>query len=291
MIPKLNNLFHIILSPSNRRRSSTLPSKNPATQKMSSSLVHFFHLIEANDWGKVYSEFLSNDERRRYFQRLASLVEESEFFNGMTLFHACARFNPPLRVVHEIILLCPNAPCAQDCLRRTPLHVMAGTGTPSEIIQVLANAYPDACMIQDVDGRTPLHFACDSSCELFEDNIRKKKSSKNIPSIDTIRVLLEASPDSVLLDDDEGMSAIEFALFSNAELKTVKFLQKATQKIRTRMQEAIQNKRAEEISSAMQKERDLEVQGSRGIGVMPLAFDSTPSYMCPPINPALAKAA
>jgi hypothetical protein len=219
-------------------------SKNPAAEELSSSLVLLFRLIELNDWGKVDSIFLTDPEGQRRFQRLAALVAASKSFHGMTILHACARFNPPPRVVGRIIELCPDAPRAQDYLKRTPLHVMAGTDTPSDVIGVLANAYPDACTIQDMDGCSPLHYACDSSCELFENDIGK--SVQSAPSFATIGVLLKASMESVVLEDDEGMSAIKYALCSGAELETVRLLQRATRRVMSRKHEAMKNESAKE---------------------------------------------
>ena len=114
---------------------------------------------------------------------------------------------------------------------------MAGTCAASFVIEVLVDAFPDACMIQDMDGRTPLHFACDSSCELFEDNNSTITTPRPPPSYRTIDILVKASLDSVILEDEDGMSAIEYALCSNADLQTVKLLQRAAQKVMIRKQE------------------------------------------------------
>lgn len=255
MLPTKNQLNHLLRIKFQRcTLNPTMPFINPAAEELSSSLVLLFRLIESNDWDKVNSVFLTDPEGQRKFQRVDARVTASKGFNGMTILHACARFNPPPQVVSRIIELCPDAPRAQDCLKRTPLHVMAGTNTPSYVVEVLANAYPDACMIQDIDGCTPLHFACDSSCELFENDIGK--SVQSAPSFATISVLLNASMESAVLEDDEGMSAIEYALCSDAELRTVRLLQKATRRIMSRKHERMKHESAK-LVSAMKSGKDL----------------------------------
>jgi len=213
------------------------PSNKLNAEDTKSSLAYLFRLIEANDWRRLNRVFLTEPEGRKTFQQLAALVADSSSFNGMTILHACSRFNPPPHVILRIIELCPDAPRARDCLDRTPLHVMAGTCAASFVIEVLVDAFPEACMMQDMDGRTPLHFACDSSCELFEDNNSKNSIPRPPPSYRTIDVLVKASYDSVILEDEDGMSAIEYALCSNADLQTVKLLQRAAQKVMIRKQE------------------------------------------------------
>ena len=199
----------------------------------STYLVLLLGVIEANDWQKFETLALDKPEA---FRCLAERISKSSGFNGMTLLHACVRFNPPFIVVQKIIKLCPDAPKAQDCLNRTPLHVAAGTGASAAVIKVLVDAYPDACLIQDDDGRTPLHLACDSSCELFEGSANTPREA---PTYEVVHTLLVASMSVVPLEDEEGMSALEYAIFSNANIKVVKLLQRATQEeFRKKHQEA-----------------------------------------------------
>jgi hypothetical protein len=214
-----------------------MPSNKPVADQLISSLILLFRLIEANDWVSVEDMFLSNRRRQKIFLKLNTLLEASTRFYGMTILHACARFDPPPKVVSRIIELCPQFLRAQDSLKRTPLHVMAGTRSPSSVIKILADAYPLACMIQDSDGCTPLHFACDGSCQLFEND----EPVPSAPSYTTIGVLLMASPESVILEDNAGRSAIEYALCSDAELKTVRLLQKAARRAMSRRHEEMKN--------------------------------------------------
>ena len=157
----------------------------------------------------------------------------------MTLLHAVCRFNPPPSVVRNMIMLCPDDAKALDCLKRTPLHVATGTGASVDVINALLEANPRACRAQDADGRTPLHMACDRSCVLFEGSV----NSSDAPRYDIVSSLISASPSAVTLEDSDEMTAVEYALFSSAELKVVKMLQRASQKVLRKKHEDEKTKR------------------------------------------------
>ena len=189
------------------------------------SVAVLLELIEAKDWRMFKFATLSSPS---YFQGLNNAIAKCSKLNGMTLLHAAVRFNPPLDVVAQMIEICPDLPAAKDCLDRTPLHVAAGSKATPELLKLLAHAYPAACDIQDTDGKTPLHFACDSSCELFEEDKKNRLKAVTPPSYTAIRALLSVSLRAATTEDDDEMNPLEFAIMSDASLKTVKLLQKAS---------------------------------------------------------------
>merc|ERR1712087_558808 len=133
----------------------------------------------------------------------------------------------------KVIQICPNLPMARDCLNRTPLHVAAGVGASLQVIKYLCLVYPDACEIQDEDGKTPLHCACDVDCKLFEEQLGRRE----LPTYEVIHTLLSASVAPASMEDKGEMSPLEYAIFSKADLKVVKLLQKAAQKLNWRAQQ------------------------------------------------------
>lgn len=180
-------------------------------------------IIESNDWSKLEQIIFKHPNA---FQLLSKWISNSPDFYGMSFLHACLRFDPPAGIMKILIELCPDSPKARDCMNRTPLHVAAGTGANVMIIELLIQAYPDACQIQDVDGRSPLHMACDTSCSLFEGG---DIMTRDTPSFEVISTLLAASLSSAVIEDDEGMNAVEYAIFSDASIRVVKLLQRASQ--------------------------------------------------------------
>ena len=154
-----------------------------------------------------------------------SIWEQSNY--GLTLLHACARYNPPVSVLRNVIELYPEALRKQDCLGRTPLHIAAGYGASSSVMKILTVKYPEACNIQDADGRTPLHFACDKFCKLFNED--DMISSRGPPRLKTVQLLLLGSLESVILEDDDEMNALEYALLCEAPMEVITLLQRAMQ--------------------------------------------------------------
>ncbi|KAL3766250.1 hypothetical protein ACHAW5_008196 [Stephanodiscus triporus] len=198
-------------------------------------LTYLLGLFEARDWTAVETFVRSNPEM---YCCISNRICEYEEFNGMTLLHACVRFDPPTSVLLKVIHLHPEALRKEDCIGRTPLHVAAGSGASFFVMKVLTAMYPGACAIQDEGGRTPLHIACDSSCELFEGEC----SSRGPPSLDTVLVLLAGSLDAATLEDAEEMNAVEHAILSNAPIDVVVTLQKA-------MRRAMEMKKSKMVSS------------------------------------------
>ena len=104
------------------------------TNVLTDCLPFLLGLFKARDW-TVFEEFvLSNPET---FQCISKSIYECEEFNGMTLLHACVRFDPPISVLQKVIELHPQALRKEDCVRRTPLHIAAGSGASSFDIKIL----------------------------------------------------------------------------------------------------------------------------------------------------------
>jgi len=188
-----------------------------------SYLTLLLNIIESNDWSTFNEIALQNPKA---FQALSKIISTTSEFNGMSFLHAVVRNSPPIEIVADMIRICPDSPKARDCLNRTPLHVAAGVGASVQVIKYLAMAYPEACKVQDEDGRTPLHFACDVECRLFEGEPERRAP----PSFQVIHALLSASIAPASMEDEDEMSPLEYAIFSDADVKVVKLLQKAAQK-------------------------------------------------------------
>ena len=133
--------------------------------------------------------------------------------------HKCVLYDPPPHIVQLLLAISPESLSHVDCLHRTPLHVAAWKGAKLSIIQLLADAYPDACSVQDVDGKTPLILLLENDC---------REATQDPPSIEQILTFIKAYPTSLLLEDNDGASALEHAILSEATIEVVKVLQHAT---------------------------------------------------------------
>ena len=202
------------------------------------SIGDILELLIDQNWESFRCNVLSS---REIFRHLASAISSCSQLNGMTLLHAIVKYDPPLEIVARMIEFCPDMPAATDCLRRTPLHVAAGSRASASLIELLAHAHPAACDAQDEERKTPLHFACDSSCVLFEDDFHESGSiPRQPPNHEAVAVLLSYSVHAVTLEDDEDMTPLEHAIQSNASMETVKLLQHETRQA-TQLNEGIQS--------------------------------------------------
>ena len=200
--------------------------QEPATELNDAAMSYLNLLlssIDAKDWDLFTEAAIKNPKA---FRSLAKILATTSDFNGMTFLHAAVRHNPPLHVVADITKICPDAPSRCDCLNRTPLHVAAGVGANVGVIKFLATVAPETCKIQDEDGRTPLHFACDVDCQLFEG----EETRRDPPSYEVVHALLCANIMPAAMEDADEMSPLEYAIFSHADIRVVKLLQKAAQK-------------------------------------------------------------
>mmetsp|Transcript_8657 Transcript_8657/g.18627 ORF Transcript_8657/g.18627 Transcript_8657/m.18627 type:complete len:231 (+) Transcript_8657:123-815(+) len=208
-----------------------------------SYLALILNIIESKDW-VAFNQVATQNPRA--FQVLSEMMTSTDEFNGMSFLHAIVRNHPPLEVVADVIALCPYSPRARDCLNRTPLHVAAGVGASVPVVKYLCMSYPEACKIQDEDGRTPLHFACDVDCKLFEG----QPDRHDKPTFEIVHALLSASIAPASMEDEDEMSPLEYAIFSNADVRVVKLLQKAAQKF-------MKKKAAQEKQDRYQGRRQL----------------------------------
>ena len=205
----------------------TSPESSSSSPSLSANALSYLtlllNIIESKDWTTFNEIAIQNPKA---FKALSNIITETIEFNGMTFLHAVARNHPPVKVVADVIKICPELPKARDCLNRTPLHIAAGVGASVQVIKYLTMAYPEACKIQDEDGRTPLHFACDVECRLFEGEPDRREP----PSFQVVHALLSASIAPASMEDEDEMCPLEYAILSDADVRVVKLLQKAAQK-------------------------------------------------------------
>ena len=215
-------------SRSHSSRSKVSPNSHKqghrASDRVRAYIKLILHHIENKNWDAFEKLVLSSAQTFRSTSHRISSINE---LNGMSLVHCCAYYDPPLKVLEKMIKIKPSSLSERDVLGRTPLHIAVGSGASEDSVSFLVASYPRACGCQDIDGRTPLHFACDSSSQLFEDDDPVRRDP---PTYCLVQTLLSGCWDSAALEDKKGMDAIEYALVSGAGMRTIRLLQKATQR-------------------------------------------------------------
>lgn len=197
------------------------------TKQLAQHLALLLGVIRSQRWSAFANIVLSNPNT---FQMICTAIPKYEDFKGATLLHACLCHNPPLEVVVQIITMLPDRTSAlrvQDSMGRTPLHIAVACDAEPMVIKILSSTDPTTCSILDSDGRSPLHLACDSSCCIQDDiDSLSQPRERKAPSYGSVLILLSESLGPALIEDEDGMSALEYAIISDASIEIVKLLQK-----------------------------------------------------------------
>lgn len=199
------------------------PSPPPRQSPIPERLLKILTLITSRHWQVFDYAYLQNPDR---FRDLVSAVESSPALNGMTILHAMVRHAPPTGILSRAVELCPSMCTSTDTLGRTPLHVAAATGDVSTI-KFLAEACPEACSLLDADEKTPLIILCDVDAVLFAGDGARDEP----PSYELVKALLVPNLEAVVVEDATETNAVEYAILSGCERRTVKLLQRASQDV------------------------------------------------------------
>lgn len=137
--------------------------------------------------------------------------------------HFAARFQAPLRIISLLSRHYPHSLADSDVTGRYPIHVAAKWAATPDVIAYLLKANPSVAGVPDSTGKTPMHYVGEYYLQHFNNPMYSRDDSM----LQVTRLLKNAAPLSVNLEDDEGMNAIEYALLSEANLKVIKTMQRA----------------------------------------------------------------
>lgn len=208
--------------PQSRRSLAPLAGEHSASVS-SPPVITYSLLIAQQDWAAV-REALSTEEGRHNVQSELTVPDT----DGGVLHFAC-RFHPPVDVVASMASHFPGAVRNTDRMGRCPLHIAAKWGAFPEVIKFLIEEYPDAAGFQDAMGKTPLHLACESYASKYSSRKNGGRPLKDA-MVEVVRRLCRAAPDSVNLEDMDDMTALEYAIDADVDLKVVRSIQKACEK-------------------------------------------------------------
>jgi len=117
----------------------------------------------------------------------------------------------------------PQSLSSSDITGRYPIHVAAKWGATPDVIAYLIKTNPSVAGVPDSTGKTPMHYVGEWYLQHFDNALYSRDDSM----LQVVRLLRNAAPLSVNLEDGEGMNAIEYALASDANLKVIKTMQRA----------------------------------------------------------------
>jgi hypothetical protein len=113
--------------------------------------------------------------------------------------------------------------------RTTLLHSAVLFGACPRTISGLIKRHPEAASVIDKNGRTPLHLACicwKHHFAVMGDTTSFSCEQERVMKV--IRDLCDAASYSINIEDNDDMSALEYAIISDMPLEAVKRIQKAS---------------------------------------------------------------
>lgn len=117
-----------------------------------------------------------------------------------------------------------------DNVGRLPLHYAAKWGASYRLIEYLVEKNRSAATVQDVLGRTPLHHLCKSYSSSAGSNKLPGDLASDDNMVQATTILIAAAPDAVNIEDNDGITVIEYAISSDAPYRAVRLIQKASER-------------------------------------------------------------
>ena len=149
-----------------------------------------------------------------------------------TILSLTCRFHPPHHIIQLITDIFPQAVETLNANGQYPIHMAASHGASPTIISHLCDLFPEAAGRADNLGRTPLHLACSDYVKTYK--ICREPHSPHLLLDDaiyqTVMELINASPTAVHRDDYDGMSALEYGISANVDIKAINCIQKACER-------------------------------------------------------------
>ena len=150
--------------------------------------------------------------------------------SGENALHRVCRYHPTPEIVELIIQELPTAIYQTNSQGQYPIHCATEWGACPTVIRILSDRCRYALENQDHQGRTPLHLACNDYC----DNYKYTPGAVAVVQMreavaQTIKMLARKCPMVTNLEDNEEVTALEYALLNDAiDLDTIQCIQRAS---------------------------------------------------------------
>lgn len=148
------------------------------------------------------------------------------------IIHYACQYNAPLRTIVRLSTRLLSSLNAIDDDGRYPIHVAVLSGCMPDVIRFFLRVSPATASVQDKFGKTPMHYAAECYAENYLYNYVEAEDAE--AAHDNARLVVEmliaAAPQSVNVEDEDGMNPIELAVINSAHIKVVKMMQTASRK-------------------------------------------------------------
>jgi hypothetical protein len=140
--------------------------------------------------------------------------------------HFAVRFQAPLRTVSLLSKLYPSSITSPDASGRYPIHVACKWSATPDVINHLIRLNSSAVGVQDNFGKTPMHYLAEFYVANYPMSLERLYPLDQ-SMMHVVKMLKQAAPACVNLEDNEGCNAIEYALENDVHIKVIKCMQRA----------------------------------------------------------------
>jgi len=174
-------------------------------------------LIELQKWKKLNNTIGSSKKLNNLSCTCERCASES------SLLHLACKFKPPLHIVRNLYALDPFNASQMDSNRRYPLHLAVEYQSSLEVVQFLIESHTLAAESRDIYGRTPLYIAVQQCKEKWK---RQNMGGLRILfeatyMINIIDLLCDAYPALPLVEDENEMTVLEYAITAEVDGRVI----------------------------------------------------------------------
>ena len=183
---------------------------------------HLLSLIERKQWGEF--ELNIKGEESDKFQ-----------YGGYygSLLHLVCHHQPPLYLVNYLVAKSPSSCLQTDCEGRLPLHVAISNRACHRVIMFLLSEHKAAASKSTKEGKYPLHLLFENCHEDALPSKQKISYTKHyMKDLDIIfRYMCKVAPETVVIEDEEGINPIEYAIDNEVDMSIIKRMARIAQKV------------------------------------------------------------
>lgn len=183
---------------SNGSTYNTTDGENRENQQYTKSYI--YHLVSNSKWSKL-RVVLETNEGQNALKECSPMQRPTD----VSILHELLSNDPPIDLFLMILSIVGSDQLKNpdlDDFGRNPFHKALTNRADFALVKKIITDYPECASTTDDTGVTPLMIECSMGGNACDYRI--------------VKLLVRAAPESVMLEDIDGCSALEYALMSGA---------------------------------------------------------------------------
>ena len=156
-----------------------------------------------------------------------------ECYGSHRLLHLVCSYQPPLYIVEYLVAKSPDSCLQTDCNGRLPFHIAISNRACRRVVMFLLRQHKAAAKTSTTEGKYPLHLLfesfSDDSTSSEQDVINTRQNMKDADLI--FRSICNVAPETVVIEDEEGINPIEYAIDNEVDMSIIKRMGSIAQKV------------------------------------------------------------